>query len=560
MGDSRVNLITVNLAAGNSVNVPEGITLAELSKDLQHLHKAKIMAAKVDNDIRELGYRLLNSCQVEFIDMTNDDGLRIYRRSLHFIMIKAAYDLFPDEDVMISHSISKGIFCRLKGNRELTADEVKRLEDRMKEIVNTKIPFVKRVVTVEEAREIFTKSGRLDRFHAIEHRKKPYATLYSCGGLDDYFYGYMAPDTGYIDKFELIHYPPGFILIAPEKSNPGALPEFNEQKKLFSIFTEYKRWVKVMGVQNVGALNDIVKSGRAGELIRVTEALQEKKIAQIADMIAYNHNKKKVVLISGPSSSGKTTFAQRLAIQLKVNGLTPVTISLDDYFLDREHTPMDESGEYDFEALEAIDIRLFNRNLADLICEIEVEVPVFDFVKGCRRSEGRKLKIDDDHILVIEGIHGLNEKLTADIASEHKFKIYVSALTSISIDDHNRIPTTDTRIIRRMVRDFKYRGSSAVNTLKRWPSVRRGEDRNIFPFQEEADIMFNSSLVYELGVLKNLAEPLLADVDRSLPEYTEARRLLEFLSYFLPIKTTDIPLNSIIREFVGGSSFYKDQE
>lgn len=557
MGDSRINLITVNLADGNRINVPEGITLAELSKDFEKDYKARIMAARVNNEIRELGFRLYNSCNVEFIDMTDEDGMRIYRRSLHFIMIRAAYDVFPGEDIIISHSISKGVYCRMKDDRELTEDEVKRLEDRMREIVGAKIPFIKRVVSLEEAKEIFIKSGRLDKYHAIEHRGKPYVTLYTCDGLDDYFYGYMAPHTGYIDKFELKHYAPGFILLAPEKDNPEEIPAFREQKKLFNIFNEYKQWVKILDVPNVGSLNDIVKAGEIGELIRVNEALHEKKIAQIADMIAYSKPRKKIVLISGPSSSGKTTFAHRLAIQLRVNGLKPVTISLDDYFVDRDKTPRDENGEYDFEALEAIDIKLFNRNLADLICQMEVELPVFNFVKGCRESTGRKLRIQDDHILLIEGIHGLNEKLTADIPAENKFKIYVSALTSVSVDDHNRIPTTDTRIIRRIVRDFQFRGNNAVNTIRRWPSVRRGEERNIFPFQEEADVMFNSSLVYELGVLKTFAEPLLADVERSLPEYSEAKRLIEFLSYFLPIEAKEIPSNSIIREFIGNSCFYQ---
>jgi uridine kinase len=426
----------------------------------------------------------------------------------------------------------------------------------MKELVRLKLPFVKRLLTVDQAKAIFEKSGRMDRFHAIEHRERTYVTIYSCDGYDDYFYGYMAPDTSYIQSFRLKFYSPGLLLMYPEKSKPIVLPEFEEQKKLLNIFHEYKTWGSILGVENVGALNDIIKDGQICDFMRVSEALQEKKIAQIADMIINSPNKKKVVLISGPSSSGKTTFAHRLSIQLRVNGLKPVTISLDDYFVDREHTPRDESGDFDFEALEAIDLCLFNSHLAELIEGGEVEIPIFNFSKGCRESVGRNLRISENQILVIEGIHGLNEKLTATIPRESKFKIYVSALTSMNIDDHNRIPTTDTRIIRRIVRDFQFRGNNALNTIKRWPSVRRGEEKNIFPFQEEADVMFNSSLIFELGVLKSFAEPLLSEIDSTQTEFSEARRLIEFLSYFLPIEPGEIPANSIIREFIGGSCFY----
>lgn len=552
--ENDINLIRISFPDGTEKEVYEGISLLELSKECQNNFRSAIIAAKVNNDIKELTYHLYNNCRVEFLDLTNDDGLRIYRRSLFFILIKAVHDLYPDRKVIISHSISKGVYCEVKGKKELDEEEVGKIETRMHELVNMGIPFIKHIMSLEEAKERFIKSGKPDKFHVVEYRKKPYVTIYSCGDLEDYFYGYMAPDTSFISNFSLRYYSPGLIVAFPEKSNPGVLPEFKEQRKLFNIFVEYKRWNHILGVDNVGALNDIVKAGQIGNLIRVSEALHEKKIAQIADMI-YN-SKKRVVLISGPSSSGKTTFANRLAIQLRVNGLRPVTISLDDYFLDREHTPIDENGELDFEALEAIDLPLFNQQLADLICGTEVEIPVFNFPKGCREQVGKKFKITDDQVLVIEGIHGLNEKLTATVPRENKFKIYVSALTSMNIDDHNRIPTTDTRIIRRIVRDFQFRGTSAVNTIKRWPSVRRGEMKNIFPFQEEADIMFNSSLIYELGVLKTFAEPHLADVDESHIEHPEAKRLIEFLSYFLPIDPKEIPANSIIREFIGGSCFY----
>lgn len=556
MKESEVNLIKVSFPDGREATVTEGTSLIELSKDFEASAKSVIVAAKVNNDIRELNFHLYESCKVQFIDLTDDDGLRIYRRSLHFILIKAVHDLFPDRKVVISHSISKGIYCEVTGEKKLEAEEVEMIEARMVELVNRKIPFIKRIMSTADAKEIFLKSGRPDRFHAIEYRKKPYVTIYSCDGLDDYFYGYMAPDTGYIKNFGLKHYPPGLIILIPEKCSPDILPPFVEQKKLFGVFKEFKKWGRILDVDNVGALNDIIKAGQISDLIRVSEALHEKKIAQIADMITDCGCRKKVALISGPSSSGKTTFAHRLAIQLRVNGFKPVTISLDDYFLNREQTPIDENGEFDFEALEAIDLKLFNEHLIQLISGAEVEVPIFNFTTGSREKVGRKLKIHDDQIMIIEGIHGLNERLTVSIPKESKFKIYVSALTSMNIDDHNRIPSTDTRIIRRIVRDFQFRGNTAIGTIKRWPSVRRGEDKNIFPFQEDADIMFNSSLVYELGILKTLAEPLLAEVDRSCTEYSEARRLIEFLSYFLNIEPREIPANSIIREFIGGSCFY----
>ncbi len=556
MMGNDIDMVKVVFSDGNERLVPKGISLKELGESVAKEYKYTIVAAKVNNDIKELNLQLFSDCKVEFIDLSDEDGMRIYRRSLHFILIKAVHELFPDRKVIIGHSISKGVYCEIRGETDLREEEVKAIEDRMRKLVEAKVPFIKRVMTLEDARDIFMKRGRMDRYHAIEYRSKPYVTIYDCGGLEDYFYGYMVPHTGYARLFSLKYYYPGLIMLYPDKSDPEVIPEFAEQRKLFNVFVEYKRWGHILGVDNVGALNDIIKAGNICDFMRVSEALQEKKIAQIADMISNSQNKKRIVLISGPSSSGKTTFANRLAIQLRVNGLRPVTISLDDYFVSREQTPKDEKGDYDFEALEAIDIQLFNHHLAELICGNQVEIPVFNFPNGCREDVGRKLCIDDDQLLVIEGIHGLNEKLTATIARDSKFKIYVSALTSMNIDDHNRIPSTDTRIIRRMVRDFQFRGSSAVNTIKRWPSVRRGEEKNIFPFQEEADIMFNSSLIFELGVLKTFAEPLLAEVDASHPGYSEAKRLLEFLSYLLPIDSREIPFNSIIREFIGGSCFY----
>lgn len=537
------------------IEVSDGISLRELSLEYENFYNTKIVAAKVNNDIKELSYKLNEDAIVEFITLKHYDGARIYTRSMCFLLILAVKELYPDKEVLISHSISKGVYCELKGYI-LSEAEVEALENKMREIVSQKAPFIKKLMTLDDAKNLFKQTGRSDMAECFENRKKPYVTLYSCKGVEDYFYGYMVPHTGYLDVFRLKHYTPGLIILLPEKTNPSVVPEFVEQKKLFNIFVEYKKWGEILKVRNIGDLNKIIKNNEIDDLIRVAEALHEKKIAQIADMISNSEHKKKIVLISGPSSSGKTTFAKRLSIQLRVNGLKPHIISLDDYFLDREHSPRDENGNYDFEALEAIDIPLFNAHMHSMLRNEEIEIPIFNFTKGAREKKGRPLKITDEHVLIIEGIHGLNNKLTESISNKSKFKIYVSALTSMNIDEHNLIPSTDTRFIRRIVRDHQFRGSNALNTIKMWPSVRRGEIQNIFPFQEEADVMFNSSLIYELSALKSFAEPLLAQVDRNNAEYSEAKRLLEFLNYFSSIKCKEIPANSIIREFIGKSCFY----
>ncbi|MGE5474995.1 MAG: nucleoside kinase [Ignavibacteriales bacterium] len=554
MSEEKANMIKVKIKGKIETEVPHGITLLELSKNYEDSFTSSIMGARVNNRIKGLTYQITEPCNLDFLDMTNEDGMRIYRRSLAFLLSLAVHELYPDGKVTICHSLSKGLYCEFKYKEMLTEDIVKNIEKRMHEIVERKLSFNRRVISIEDAKIICQKECRIDLIHLVEHRAKPHITLYECGGLSDCYYGYLLPDTSYLKLFELKYYPPGFILRFPEKTEPSALPAFIENKKLFNIFNEYKRWGKIMEVENVGMLNQIIEAGEIGDLIRISEGLYEKKIAQVADMIAMDPNKR-IVLIAGPSSSGKTTTAQRLAIQLRVNCLKPVMISLDNYFLDRDRTPIDENGEYDFESLDAIDVALFNEHLRDLLAGKEVEIPSFNFTKGAREDKGTKLKITDNQIVIIEGIHGLNEKLTASIEKKNKFKIYVSALTSLSIDDHNRIPTTDTRIIRRIVRDSQYRNHDALSTIKRWPSVRRGEESNIFPFQEEADVMLNSALIYELGVLKTFAEPLLQAVDETHPEYSEARRLLNFLSYFLSIGTEDIAITSIVREFIGGGCF-----
>lgn len=547
--------IKITFADGSVQEVNAGTTLLELSKKAQESFATPIVAAKVNNKLKDLNYALEEDARVEFLDLSQDDGFRIYQRSLVFLLIKAVGELFPQAKVTVEHSISKGLYCELKNMETLTERDVQLIEDHMRKLVEQDIPFHKETVLLSEAIKMFEKEGQMDKVRLLKYRQKPTITIYSCGWLRDYFYGYMVPSTGYLKSFELKYYMPGFILRFPDQFTPGEIPPYVEQPKLFSIFREAEKWAEILEVKDVGSLNDQIAAGNAGDLIRVSEAFHEKKIAQIADLITKERDQIRVILIAGPSSSGKTTFAQRLLVQLRVNGLKPVTISLDDYFVSREETPLDENGEPDFEALEAIELDLFNEHLTKLIQGVEVEIPFFNFKTGRREYRGRKVKVKPDQPIIIEGIHGLNEKLTPAIPRGKKFKIYISALTQLNIDDHNRIPTTDARFIRRLVRDSQFRSHDALTTIRLWPKVRRGEERNIFPFQEEADVMFNSHLVYELAVLKNYAEPLLKAIDENRPEYCEAKRLLTFLSFFLPLDDHEIPNNSIIREFIGNSCF-----
>lgn len=550
--------INVSLPWGVVEKAEKGTSLLMLAEKHRERCKSIIVAAKVNNDIKELGYLLNEDCAVEFIDLTHSDGIRIYQRSLVFVMLKACNDLFPCRKVKIMHSLSKqGLYCEMEGGDPPDEDVIKQIENRMHEIVQMKIPFNKKVIPKEQAKELFEKCGRMDRYNAIEHRIKPYVTIYECGGFEDYFYGYMVPHTGYVGKFGLLSYPPGMVLMHPQKEDPDRVPEFEDQPKLFSIFREFKRWSRILGVEDTGSLNDMVKEGRSSELIRISEGLHEKRIANIADAITGSDPPKKLVLVSGPSASGKTTFAGRLSIQLRVNGLKPVTISLDDYYKAKKDIPLDEDGKPDLEALDAIDVDLFNSHLYDLIHGKEVELPIYNFSTEGRVLKGKKIKLDENGIIIVEGIHGLNKKISCSVPDDIKYRIYISALTSLNIDDHNRVPSTDTRMIRRIVRDNQFRGTSALETLKMWPSIRRGEKRFIFPFQETADVMFNSSLKYEHGVLRPYAEPLLQSIDNSHPEYSEARRLLELLSYFVPITCTEeIPPNSILREFIGRNQVF----
>ena len=538
---------------GEDMMVQPGARIEDLIQGFKGKKDSQIVAALVDNEIKELTFPIEEDCVITTVDLTSEDGVRIYQRSLKFLLIKAVHDLFPGKELQIRHSVRRGIFFEIV-DYKVTSDDVACLEKRMRELVELDRRYIKVVVSIEDAREIFLSKGRLDRYRAIENREKDYVTLYVFDDIEDYFYGYMVPSTGYLKLFGLAAENDGIVLIMPKNDDPTKLPDVSLPMQLFDVFTEYLNWIEILGVDDVGRLNDVVSSGRIKEFILISEALHEKKIASIADMIS-NQNKK-AIMIAGPSSSGKTTFAQRLSVQLRVNGLQPLNISVDDYFVDKTRTPVDEEGKPDYEALETVDLEYFNHNINALLNGEEIDVPTFNFTLGKRDFSGRKMRLDKGQVLVIEGIHALNPRLTSQVADKSKFKIYISAITSMRIDQHNRIPTTDLRLLRRIVRDNLFRSTPAPTTINMWPSVRRGEERNIFPFQQEADAMFNSSLIYELLALKGLALPILTGITRDKPQYSEARRLIEFLSYFLQIPTEQVPPNSILREFLGGSCFY----
>ncbi len=535
---------------------PFGTTLSDIIEDQKIDIGEDILGAMVNNTLKELDYLLYKPKTVRFIGYTHPDGQRMYTRSLSMVLFKAVVDLFPDYKLKIEHTVSKGLYCELEGleingNHE---EVVEKLHKRMQEIIEQDIPFEREEIRTEIALRIFEEFGLEDKCTLMRTRKQFYSSVYKLDDVVNYFYGYLVPSTGYLKHFNLVKYYKGMLLVLPKKDNPDELEDIVIQNKLFDIFQEFKEWVEIIGVPYVGKLNELTKEGKIGDIIKVSEALQEKKLACVAEMI---HKKEtaRVVFISGPSSSGKTTFAKRLGVQLAVIGFKPVVISMDNYFVNRELTPKDENGNYDFESPHALDIKLFNENINDLLAGKEIDLPKFSFQEGKRYYDGTKLKMLDNSIIVVEGIHGLNPEISAMIPENRKFKVYVSALTPLSIDSNNRIPTTDNRLIRRMVRDARYRGYSALETLQRWPSVRKGEEKHIFPFQEEADVMFNTALVFELGVLKKWAEPLLRDVPPNVPEYSEARRLLKFLSYLTCINEKEIPPTSILREFLDGSSF-----
>ena len=532
-----------------------GITLKEIAKDQNIELQSEIIGAMVNNSLEQLPFEVFHPKTIEFIDITHPDGMRIYIRSLSFLLYYAIEKVIPGTKLRVEHSVSKGVYCELDNNEQITIDQIYNLVEYMRNLVAKDLPFKYFQKETDKVIELFKEQGLEDKIGLFENRGQNYASYYQLDDTVASFYGYLVPSTGYLKVFDVNKYYNGILLQIPKRFKPQEVEDLVIQNKMFEIFQEYSHWNKVLKVTNIQDLNELKTKNKAERLIKVSEAFHEKKIGQIADMIALKSDKVRIILISGPSSSGKTTFSKRLAIQLMVNGLKPHTLSLDNYFVDREQTPLDENGDLDFEALEALDIEQFNQDLTLLLKGEKIELPKFSFETGSRYYDGTKIRLKKKDILIIEGIHGLNPELTRNILDSFKFKIYVSALTSINIDNHNRIPTTDNRLIRRIVRDYKYRNYSAEDTLSRWQSVRRGEDKHIFPYQEEADVMFNTALLYELAVLKPLVEPMLLEVPHNKPEYAEANRLLYFLSYFKSIQDKNIPPTSILREFLGGSSF-----
>ncbi len=507
--------------------------------------------------LTELFKKVTSDCRIEFLTTKTSPGIEAYRRSATLIMLKAFYDVVGNKNInkiSVQYSLSKGYYCTLNSKVKLNQELLDKVKIRMNEIVAENAQINKRTIGTTSAIDLFNRHRMYDKEKLFKYRRASKVNIYSLKGFEDYFYGYMVPNTGYVKYFDLFLYDEGFVLQLPTKEKPNVVPEFKPQKNLFNVLKESEKWSETLKIDTVGALNEQISQGNIKDIILVAEALQEKKIAEIATMIAESKDKK-FIMIAGPSSSGKTSFSHRLSIQLKANGLNPHPIGVDDYFINRDITPRDENGNYNFEVLEALDVEQFNKDMLDLLDGKTIKMPTYNFITGKREYKGNTLTLGKDDILVIEGIHGLNDKLSYALPKNSKFKIYISALTQLNIDEHNRISTTDGRLIRRMVRDARTRGISAEETIARWQSVRNGEESYIFPFQEEADVMFNSALIYELSVLKQFAEPLLFGIPSTSPEYVEAKRLLKFLDYFLGVNTEDIPNNSLVREFVGGSCF-----
>ncbi len=523
---------------------------------LKQIHKEdynKYLTVKVNNMLKELSYdELSENDEIEFLDIKHPDGMRVYIRTLCLVYIKACRELFNNVQVSIEHSLNKGLFTEIKLDRKLTEEDIIEIKTKMQEIIDKNIFIDKQMLTIDEAKKIFIKQNMPDKVSLLLNWDTEDIRVYELDGYYDTFYGYVAPNTNVIYKFDLKLFGSGLILRYPSRENTNEFPEYDEHIKLAKIFKEAEDWGEIMEVGHVGALNKNILNNKIHDLILVNEALHEKKIAYIADEISADEDIK-VILIAGPSSSGKTTFAQRLSIQLRVNGKKTYAISLDDYFVDREKTPRDENGNYDFDTIDALDIDLFNDQLVRLMKGEEVQVPTFDFKTGRRVYDKNPVKLSKDHLIVVEGIHGLNDKLTSHVYKKNKFKIYISALTQLNIDNHNRISTSDTRLIRRIVRDNQFRGHNAQRTMELWENVRKGEEKYIFPFQENADAMFNSSLIYELGILKKYAVPLIEKVEENSEFYSEKQRLLKFLSYFKSIEDENmIPNTSILKEFIGG--------
>jgi uridine kinase len=559
LGESYNAMKTIEIFCENNnryKKYPIGITLEEIAIDMNISNDILICGALVNNKVREMSFSVVKPKNICFIDYNHPDGQRMYIRSLFFLLYAAVKDVFPDVKLKIDHAISKAFYCELEGiNIANLKSYTDQLKTRMEEMVEEDLPFIREGKQLDKILEEYAQAGLNDKVRLYADSGWLYAYIYYLGNYANYFHGHLLPSAGYLKNFSLESFNSGMLLRLPSKKSFWHLQDYVHQNKLFGIFREHKEWAEILGMDDIGKLNSFVKQGIAGEIIKISEALHEKKIASIATTISERKPATRVILIAGPSSSGKTTFSKRLAVQLAVCGIKSCPISLDDYFVDRAHTPIDEDGNYNFESLEAIDIPFFNQQLNNLVNGEAVEIPRFSFQTGERFFDGHIMQLEKNEILIIEGIHGLNPHLLTLIDPDITYKIFISALTSISIDDQNPISTTDNRLIRRMIRDAKYRGYSALETIRRWPSVRKGEEENIFPHQENADIMFNTALLYELGVLKKYAEPLLKSVPENQPEFSESLRLLKFLGYFKPIEETEIPPTSLLREFLGGSSF-----
>ena len=549
-------MITVKIN-GEERQYPQGATYEDVANDYQQEYENLIALAARDGKIRELFKKLTRDCEVTFFTLKDDVGNKTYVRSATMLFLKAVFDVYGREAAQscrVEFAIGNGSYISPKGKINATEENAAKIRNRMRELVEAKTPFLKRSYSLDNAMELFRKEGMKDKEKLFRYRRGSFVNIYEMDGYYDYYYGYMLPNAGYVKWFDVIAYEDGFMLLLPDKKDPTHVKPFQERKLLFRTLKESEEWGKEIGIETVGDLNDQICRGSLSELILVQEAQQERKIGEIAKSIV-DRGGVKFVMIAGPSSSGKTSFSHRLSIQLKTLGKTPHPIALDDYFVNREFTPRDENGDYNFECLEAIDVKQFNDDMCRLLAGERVELPSFNFKTGKREYKGNFKQLGPDDILVIEGIHGLNEKTSYALPEESKYKIYISALTNINIDEHNRIPTTDGRLLRRMVRDARTRGADARRTIDMWASVRRGEEQNIIPFQEDADAMFNSVLIYELAVLKQFSEPLLFQIDKGEPEYYEAKRLLKFLEYFLGVTSESLPNNSLCREFVGGSCF-----
>lgn len=535
----------------------KGIPYSKIAEEYQKDYSLPIALAVVNGRLRELFKPLKDTCEMSFVTIGDPAGHKTYNRTATIVLLKAVYDLYGDEvasKVKVEFAIGQGFYLSMKSDFQVTDEVVACVRKRMDEIIEKNMRIYKRSYPVDEAKKIFETHGMTDKVKLLRFRRSSVINVYEIDGYHDYFYGYMLPSTGYIHKYDLFGYKDGFMLLLPSAGKDDKIAPFVPREHLFETMALSTQWGNMLGIDTVGDLNEKICKGQITDIVRVQEALQERRIGEIAKEI---HDKGNVrfIMIAGPSSSGKTSFANRLSIQLSTLGLTPHLISLDDYFVDREFTPRDENGDYNFECLEALDIEQFNQDMLTLLRGEAVEMPEFNFKTGKREYKGHVMTMNEGDVFVIEGIHGLNEKMSYALPAESKYKIYISALTTLNIDEHNRIPTTDVRLLRRMVRDMRTRGASAARTIEMWPSVRRGEEENIFPFQESADAMFNSALIYELAALKQYAEPLLYDIERGEPQYHEAKRLLKFLEYFLGISTENLPSNSLVREFVGGSCF-----